>query len=163
MNKTNEELVDNYLEYIYYIADLEVERDDACAECFEWYDVNRILDEAAIETVIEAAEEKDEIAILTAKINELEDFIDYLDLPCIDDLWDEFNELEGGYRMKYKFNVKTDKVGSIISEIVEVDDEDLADKDEQGREDVLGEYLDEWLWNNIEAWYEEAEEEEEEE
>ena len=61
--------------------------------------------------------------------------------------------------MKVKFNVATNMHGSKVSQIVDVDDEDLVDKDEGERQLVYDEYLNDWVWDHIDAWAEEIDEE----
>lgn len=60
--------------------------------------------------------------------------------------------------MKVKFNVSTDKVGSKISEVIEIED-DLSNLTAEEKEAIIEEYFNEWIWNNIDTWWEEIEEE----
>ena len=58
--------------------------------------------------------------------------------------------------MKVKFSVSTNKVGSENSEIIEIDDEELVNMDEDERQEVYDEYLNDWVWDHIDAWAEEV-------
>jgi hypothetical protein len=58
---------------------------------------------------------------------------------------------------KFTFTVATNKVGSDVSRIVEVDDEDLEGRTPAEREEVIKQYFEDWIWNNIDTSWQECE------
>jgi hypothetical protein len=60
---------------------------------------------------------------------------------------------------KFIFKVKTRMIGSDVKEEYEIPDDELEGLDTFGRNDVIQEHLEEWLWNdNIYTSWDEAEE-----
>lgn len=57
--------------------------------------------------------------------------------------------------MKFKFCVGTNRVGSDVEEIVEIDDSEIQDCIDNGgsEEDAIIEVFQEWVWQNIDAYY----------
>ena len=59
--------------------------------------------------------------------------------------------------MKFKIWVATNKVGSRMESIVEIDDEDLEDLDENERCKIINDQCSEYIWDMIEWSWEEME------
>lgn len=58
---------------------------------------------------------------------------------------------------KFRFTVGTNLVGSDVSDEVEIDDEDLAGREGEEREKVILEVFEQWVWENIDAGWDEVE------
>jgi hypothetical protein len=56
--------------------------------------------------------------------------------------------------MEYKFTVRTNRVGSNVSATMDIPDDELENISEEEKEKILGDYLNDWVWDHIEAWYE---------
>ena len=54
--------------------------------------------------------------------------------------------------MKVKFTVATNRVGSECSDIVDFEDE-LDELSEYELENYLNEYLDDWMWNHVDSFW----------
>lgn len=52
---------------------------------------------------------------------------------------------------KYRFSVSTNYIGSKVEEVFEIPDEELEGLSEEEQEEVVNEYFEEWVWNNINA------------
>lgn len=61
--------------------------------------------------------------------------------------------------MKLTLVVGTDNVGSDVEEVIEVSEEELAGLDQTAKERLFQKYLEEWVWEHIDAWYEVVEDE----
>lgn len=52
-------------------------------------------------------------------------------------------------KVKIEVSVGTRYVGSYVKDIIEIDDEDIADMTETGRDDYLDEITREWMFDEI--------------
>jgi hypothetical protein len=53
--------------------------------------------------------------------------------------------------MKIKVWVSTNRIGSKMSDTLEIDDEDVIDMSEEELEDYIDEFFQQWVWENIDA------------
>lgn len=56
---------------------------------------------------------------------------------------------------KFKVSVSTNYVGSTVTDVIEIPDEDLEDLEGYERDKVIEEYATDWLWNEIDWGWEE--------
>jgi hypothetical protein len=57
---------------------------------------------------------------------------------------------------KFEFFVGTKYVGSKVSEVVEIDDDEWNDMDEESRQELLNEMFEEWVWNTVDSGWNEV-------
>lgn len=58
---------------------------------------------------------------------------------------------------KFKVSVSTGYVGSTVTDVIEIPDDELEDLTTVGRENVIEEYVSDWMHNEIDWGWEEVE------